>query len=230
MTKPYTLAPMAAGAKPDRGDAKVLAGAWSAPTGTTTGRSPGTPIWPTRYGCWPGRTSRRSGRGSGRSTRCARRCGSTIRPRWRRSAPTWRPAMPSRSCRSRRALLPAGHCGGPASPPRCTVPGDSATSTDGHVKIQAALRADYLDAPPAVADAYVAAARSTIRLISAYTAEIAELEDTLAERFRSTRTRRSSIPCGNSPTAGSASSTSVSSATSSHHEALAWDHLQAAAA
>src|SRR6185312_873987 len=43
-------------------------------------------------------------------------------------------------------------------------------------EIQAALRADYLHAPPAVARAYSAAARSAIRLISAYTAEIAELE------------------------------------------------------
>jgi transposase len=49
--------------------------------------------------------------------------------------------------------------------------------------IQAALRADYLQAPPAVAGAYGAAARSAIRLISAYTAEIAELEQALAEHF-----------------------------------------------
>jgi transposase len=50
-------------------------------------------------------------------------------------------------------------------------------------EIQAALRADYLQAPPAVAAAYGAAARSAIRLISAYTAEIAELEQALAEHF-----------------------------------------------
>jgi hypothetical protein len=49
--------------------------------------------------------------------------------------------------------------------------------------IQAALRADYLQAPAAVAGAYGAAARSAIRLISAYTAEIAELEAALAEHF-----------------------------------------------
>ena len=50
-------------------------------------------------------------------------------------------------------------------------------------QIQAALRADYLQAPPAVAAAYGAAARSATRLISAYTAEIAELEQALAEHF-----------------------------------------------
>jgi len=50
-------------------------------------------------------------------------------------------------------------------------------------EIQAALRADYLQAPPAVAAAYGAAARSAIRLISAYTTEIAELEHALAEHF-----------------------------------------------
>jgi hypothetical protein len=50
-------------------------------------------------------------------------------------------------------------------------------------EIQAALRADYLQAPPAVAGAYGAAARSAIRLISAYTAEIAELEQALAQHF-----------------------------------------------
>ena len=50
-------------------------------------------------------------------------------------------------------------------------------------EIQAALRADYLQAPPAVAGAYSAAARSAIRLITAYTAEIAELETALAEHF-----------------------------------------------
>jgi hypothetical protein len=50
-------------------------------------------------------------------------------------------------------------------------------------EIAAALRADYLQAPPAVAHAYGAAARSAIRLISAYTAEIAELEAALAEHF-----------------------------------------------
>jgi Transposase/Transposase IS116/IS110/IS902 family len=50
-------------------------------------------------------------------------------------------------------------------------------------EIQAALRADYLQAPPAVAGAYGAAARSAIRLIGAYTAEIAELEAALSEHF-----------------------------------------------
>jgi hypothetical protein len=50
-------------------------------------------------------------------------------------------------------------------------------------EIQAALRADYLQAPAAVAGAYGAAARSAIRLISAYTAEIAELEAALSEHF-----------------------------------------------
>jgi len=50
-------------------------------------------------------------------------------------------------------------------------------------EIQAALRADYLHAPPAVAAAYGAAARSAVRLISAYTTEIAELEQALSEHF-----------------------------------------------
>jgi len=50
-------------------------------------------------------------------------------------------------------------------------------------EIQAALRADYLQAPPAIARAYSAAARSAIRLINAYTAEIAELEQALSEHF-----------------------------------------------
>ena len=49
--------------------------------------------------------------------------------------------------------------------------------------IQAALRAGYLQAPPAVAGAYGAAARSAIRLISAYTAEITELEEALSGHF-----------------------------------------------
>jgi Transposase/Transposase IS116/IS110/IS902 family len=50
-------------------------------------------------------------------------------------------------------------------------------------EIQAALRASYLQAPPAIAAAYGAAARSAVRLISAYTAEIAELEHALADHF-----------------------------------------------
>jgi transposase len=50
-------------------------------------------------------------------------------------------------------------------------------------EIQAALRADYLHAPPAIAGAYGTAARSAIRLITAYTAEIAELEQALSEHF-----------------------------------------------
>jgi hypothetical protein len=72
-------------------------------------------------------------------------------------------------------------------------------------EIQDALRADYLHAPAAVAGAYGAAARSAIRLISAYTAQIAELEEALAEHLTSTRTRRSSVPCqdwGRSPAPG----------------------------
>jgi transposase len=42
-------------AKSDRSDAKVLADL-SAPTGTTTARSPGTARWPRPSRCWPGRT------------------------------------------------------------------------------------------------------------------------------------------------------------------------------
>ena len=57
------------------------------------------------------------------------------------------------------------------------------TSSGTPGEIQAALRADYLPAPPAIARGYSAAARSAIRLISAYTAEIAELEAALAEHF-----------------------------------------------
>jgi hypothetical protein len=51
------------------------------------------------------------------------------------------------------------------------------------IDIQAALRADHLRTPPAVAGAYGAAARSAVRLISACAAEIAELEAALAEHF-----------------------------------------------
>lgn len=50
-------------------------------------------------------------------------------------------------------------------------------------EIQAALQGDYLHAPAAVAAAYGAAARSAIRLISAYTAEIGELEVALSAHF-----------------------------------------------
>ena len=50
-------------------------------------------------------------------------------------------------------------------------------------QIQAALRGEYLQAPPAATAAYAAAARSAIRLIAAYTAEITELEHELAEHF-----------------------------------------------
>ena len=59
-------------------------------------------------------------------------------------------------------------------------------------KTAAALRAGYLHAPPAIAAACGAAARSAIRLISAYTAE---LEQALPEHFERHRTRRSSAPC-----------------------------------
>jgi hypothetical protein len=50
-------------------------------------------------------------------------------------------------------------------------------------EIQTALRAGYLHAPPAITAAYGAAARSAVRLISAYTAEITELEHALSEHF-----------------------------------------------
>jgi hypothetical protein len=50
-------------------------------------------------------------------------------------------------------------------------------------EIQAALRADYLQARPAVVAAYAAAARSAIRLITACTAEISELEAELSAHF-----------------------------------------------
>ena len=45
------------------------------------------------------------------------------------------------------------------------------------------MRGEYLQAPPAATAAYAAAARSAIRLIAAYTAEITELEHELAEHF-----------------------------------------------
>jgi hypothetical protein len=51
------------------------------------------------------------------------------------------------------------------------------------IDIQAALRAGYLQAPPAVTAAYGAAARSAVRLIAAYTTEITELEEALAGHF-----------------------------------------------
>jgi transposase len=42
-------------AKSDRGDARCWP-IWSAPTGTTTARSPATARWPRRSRCWPGPT------------------------------------------------------------------------------------------------------------------------------------------------------------------------------
>jgi hypothetical protein len=51
------------------------------------------------------------------------------------------------------------------------------------LEIQAALRAAHLQAPPAVTTAYAATARSAIRLISAYTTEISELERELSDHF-----------------------------------------------
>jgi archaeosine-15-forming tRNA-guanine transglycosylase len=50
-------------------------------------------------------------------------------------------------------------------------------------EIQATLRARHLQAPPAVTAAYAAAARSAIRLISAHTTQITELERELADHF-----------------------------------------------
>ena len=50
-------------------------------------------------------------------------------------------------------------------------------------EIQAALRGDTCKAPPAITRAHGAAARSAIRLITAHTAEIAELEAALSEHF-----------------------------------------------
>ena len=50
-------------------------------------------------------------------------------------------------------------------------------------EIAAALHAGYLHTPPAVATAYRPAARSAARLITAYTAEIAEPGQALAEHF-----------------------------------------------
>jgi hypothetical protein len=50
-------------------------------------------------------------------------------------------------------------------------------------EIQAALRAEYLAAPHTIAVAYGTITRSALRLIEAYTAEIAELEAALSEHF-----------------------------------------------
>jgi hypothetical protein len=50
-------------------------------------------------------------------------------------------------------------------------------------EIQAALRAEQLQAPPVVSDAYGTIARSALRLIAAYKAEIAALEEALSEGF-----------------------------------------------
>ena len=50
-------------------------------------------------------------------------------------------------------------------------------------EIQRALRAEYLEAPTLIAEAHGAAARSAIRLIATFTAEIGSLEAALSEHF-----------------------------------------------
>jgi transposase/transposase IS116/IS110/IS902 family protein len=50
-------------------------------------------------------------------------------------------------------------------------------------EIQAALRANYLEAPPGIAEAHGEVARSSLSLIEAYTQQIAALEISLAEHF-----------------------------------------------
>jgi transposase len=50
-------------------------------------------------------------------------------------------------------------------------------------EIQAALRADYLEAPEVIANAYGTITRSALRLIETYTAEITSLEGALSEHF-----------------------------------------------
>jgi hypothetical protein len=50
-------------------------------------------------------------------------------------------------------------------------------------EIQTALRGEYLQAPPIVAEAYGATTRSGIRLIASFTTEIAALEEALSEHF-----------------------------------------------
>jgi hypothetical protein len=50
-------------------------------------------------------------------------------------------------------------------------------------EIQAALRAEYLAAPDVITAAYGTITRSALRLIEAYTAEIAGLEEALSEHF-----------------------------------------------
>jgi hypothetical protein len=50
-------------------------------------------------------------------------------------------------------------------------------------EIQAALRAEYLEAPKVIAQAYGATAGSALRLIAAFTTEISSLEEALSEHF-----------------------------------------------
>jgi hypothetical protein len=50
-------------------------------------------------------------------------------------------------------------------------------------EIQTALRAEYLEAPKAIVEAYGATTRSVLRLIAAFTSEIAALEEALSEHF-----------------------------------------------
>jgi transposase len=50
-------------------------------------------------------------------------------------------------------------------------------------EIQTALRADYLEAPERVAEAYGVSARSSMALIEVFTKEIANLEVALSEHF-----------------------------------------------
>ena len=54
-------------------------------------------------------------------------------------------------------------------------------------EIQAALRAEYLETPKIIAEAYGATARSALRLIDAFTTEISALEEVLSDHFEQHR-------------------------------------------
>ena len=66
---------------------------------------------------------------------------------------------------------------------RCNAAAGNATSNDAPTEIQAALRAEQLAAPDAVADAFAATTTAAVGIIAELNRQIAELEATLADRF-----------------------------------------------
>ena len=127
---------------------------WSAPTGTTTGRSPVTASWPRRSRCWPGRTSRWCWM-RGRQANLLR---STLREFYPAALDAF-DELTSRDALAVLAIAPtpaAGRGAVPVEDRRRAAPRrvGNATSTTRAEQIQAALRAPQLEQPPLVADAF----------------------------------------------------------------------------